>query len=57
MSRLTVFLIRLVLAAAAGVLLWWVFPMFKSPWLIVPLALLVLAAAYVSELVRRRKEP
>ncbi|MBU0516248.1 MAG: hypothetical protein KJ621_15910 [Proteobacteria bacterium] len=57
MNRLTVLLIRLVLAVAAGFLLWWVFPMFKSPWLIVPLAGLVFASAYVSELVRRRKGP
>jgi hypothetical protein len=55
MNWLSILILRVCLSAAAGWFLWWLFFGKQTKWLIVPLGGLVLASAYVSELVRRRR--
>lgn len=54
MNALTVLALRLVLAAAGGVILRYFFFRQVGWWLAVVLGIMVLAAAYVSEMWRRK---
>jgi 1,4-dihydroxy-2-naphthoate octaprenyltransferase len=56
MNWIVILVIRVALSAVAGWFLWLIFFGKQTKWLIVPLGGLVLASAYVSELVRRRRQ-